>query len=420
MRESAFMQDNVLTPTTVSISPEAQPFAFRAEFQKAPFDIALGEFWMKRLSELPDLLAQKTKKPIAEPLTQEAVYAVYGGRWEFYKPLLHDTLMNALATSCWPKEPLFVSDFAVTDNPDSYVLGCTMYFVPSVVFPDEIRQIEVVGKQCFSEGRVEEEVRSLLLKLLSTKAVETEKKEDKADVGDVILCTIEAKIDGQPWGLGSLKNSRMHLVLDRVNPPELYEKLIGISKGVSKIVFVLSDRFGPLAGRTVEADVVVHGILSCELPQWTDDLAKEFGKPTYQDLRDGYYNSIKSNIENAREVDLGNEALAGLVEQVTFDPIPWKWLEMKGEERVHKHVSKHGDVKKACAAMGLRTASDLKGKCVDEARTESWYIMTLLAYGLREGVVREKDETLGNLSQYLRRVLQHLLATHTIVKEGPC
>lgn len=411
------MQD-ALVPTSVSISPEAQPYAFKAEFQRAPFDIALGEFWAKMLPDLPEILASKTKKPVKEPLTQETVYAAYGGRWEFYKPLLHDTLMDALATACWPKEPLFVSDFSVSDSADSYILGCTVYFVPSVSFPETIRPVKVVDKNRFSEARIEEEVRSILHRMLSTKAVETEKQANIAEDGDSILCTIDAKIDGQPWGLGSLKNTRMHLVRDRVNPPELYEKLVGIRKGVSKVEFVLSDRFGPLAGRTVVADVVVHGILSCELPQWSDEIAKEFGSPTYQELYDRYYSSVKANVDNAREVDLGNEALAGLVEQVTFEPLPYKWLEMKGEERAHKYISKNGgDIKKTCAAMGLRTALELKARCIDEARTESWYIMTLFSYGQREGLKRDTTETLGNLSKYLRRALQHLLAAHTTIEE---
>jgi hypothetical protein len=378
----------------------------------------MGEYWQLMLPDLPELIEAKTKQKAPASLTPEAVYAAFDGKWSFYRPMLHDMVMRDLSKSAHPREPIYTTDFGVVETNKGYTLSCMVYFIPDGHFQNGIKPVVVKGIAPVDESAVDASVHQTLEGLRASQSMEREKKGDNVVIedGDMAWCTLEPRIDGKLWGVGVLKSARVVVSKLRLQPESLYEAFLGKGVGNHKVQFTLPPKFGPLAGKVVDADLIVHGVLSYVLPDWNDELAQKLGKPTLDELRKTQYEDTKRRFVEAWENKVADQALMGLIEQVTFDPVPTEWVRMKAKEHYDRMLSAvRGKKKDLLATLGVDNDDTAMLQMYDMARKEAWSVIALLSYGKHVGLEREEGETIGHLSEYLRRSIRHLIDHHVEV-----
>ena len=383
-------------------------------------DFAMGEFWQLMLPDLPELIEARTKQKPPENLTPDFVYSVWGGQWAFYMPMLHDAVVRDLSKAVFPREPIFTTEFGVVETNSGYSLTCLVYFVPKGHFQNGIKKIHVGGIPPVDESAVAATVDRAMATLRASKSMERDKPGLDAVIedGDMAWCTMETRIDGKLWGAGLLKSARVIVSKDRLQPAELYAAFLGKGVGNHKVTFTLSSKFGPLEGKVVEADLIIHAVLAYVLPDWTDELAQQFGKKTYAELLQAQHDATKARAVEDWEGKVADVALMQLIEQVTFDPIPSEWIKMKAKERYDRLVSRaRGNEKAVFDSLAVDDEDMALFRLYDVAKQEAWSVITLLSYGEQAGLVREEGEVMGNLSQYLRRCVRHLIDNNVVMHD---
>lgn len=380
----------------------------------------MGEFWQIMLPDLPELIEAKTKKKPPENIHPDAVYEVFGGKTQFYMPMYHDMVMRDLSKTAWPREPIFTTDFGIVETNRGYTLSCLVYFVPKGRFENGVTPVEVKGVKPIDIDTVKRVVEQSMLALRASKSMEREKPGPDARIedGDMAWCSMDARIDGKLWGAGTLKNARVIVSKDRLQPKELYEALLGKGVGNHQIEFVLSEKFGPLAGKVVKADLSVHAVLAYVLPDWSDELAQQFGKATYDELLKAQHDATYAKFVEDWEGKVADAALGKLIEQVTFDPIPTEWIKMKAKEQFDKLLSRaRGDMQRVLEVLGAPNEDMAMLRLYEVSKREAWSIITLLSYGEHVGLPRGEDETMGSLSSYLQRSVRHLIDHDVVVRD---
>lgn len=380
----------------------------------------MGDYWQAMFPSLPEI-AKARGKQLPENPTPDFVYEMVGGKQTFYMPLYRDMLLRSLSKTAWPQEPMFTADFGVVETNHGFTLSCLVYFLPKAHFVHGIEPIEVSGIEPVDEAKVEQSVEQSLQVLRASKSMEREKTGVDAVIedGDMVWCTLDAKIDGKPWAAGTMQKARIIVAKDRLQPLALYEAFLGKGVGNHQIEFVLTEKFGPLTGKLVKADLVVFAILSYVLPDWSDELAQQFGKPTIEELRHEKRAAARAKFIELWEGRVADAALAKLVERVEFDPLPTEWVKDQAKDRFGQLLQRaRGDTKKVLDALGVPDEDTALLRLYETARNEAWAIIALLSYGEHVGIERDKDETMGNLTSYIRRAIKHLIDHNVVVCDG--
>lgn len=374
--------------------------------------MAMGEYWHVMLPDLPALIeAQIGRNVEEEELALDFVYEVFGGKWQFYMPLIHELISVELRKAAAPREILFTSDVGIVECANSYLVSCQAYYVPiGYCTKGAFEKVTLAGFPPISDETINALATVELDKIRATQAVDGEKQGDNVVVeeGDVVWCSLEPRIDGQLWEAGALKRHRAILAKGAISS-DLYEAIEGKSVGNHKIQFTLTESFGPLAGKVVEADLTIHGILTRTLPEWSDELAKKLGAPSYDAVVSAQRDGWRRRKENERADQVATAAVVSLMQQMTFDPVPTEWVKMKATERYDSLLKRAGSTEKLLTVTNAKDENQLMLRLYDSARGEVWSVITLLTYGAYAGIARKDDEVIGNLASYFQRVVDHLV-----------
>lgn len=138
---------------------------------------------------------------------------------------------------------------------------------------------------------------------------------------DLVLLDFTGYLDGTKLEEASAVN--FMLEVDSPNTlPEFQNGLLGLKPGSEKNISVTYPKdYGneQIAGKTVEYKILLHEIKKKTVPDWSDELAKEFEAESVDDLR----TQIKDNLERSAKLEekssLEEKVLLALIEENTFE-----------------------------------------------------------------------------------------------------
>ena len=162
----------------------------------------------------------------------------------------------------------------------------------------------------------EEEVNKEIDALLQSK-ISTVEKEGKSSLGDIVTIDFEGFLDGVPFEGG--KGEKYDLELGSNSfIPGFEDALVGYEKGANvdvNVTFLEEYHAKNLAGKPVVFKCFIHAVKEKKEAVLDDNLAKEFGIPTAQELLVELERQM--NLKKKNEAD--NEYLEKLVKKILAD-----------------------------------------------------------------------------------------------------
>lgn len=167
-----------------------------------------------------------------------------------------------------------------------------------------------------------QQVEDVLDRFRQSKAVIEAVEENRGVKGDdIVIVDFQGELEGEM--LEDAKADNFMIEVDSPNTlPEFQESLIGMKAGDEKKIPVsYADDYGNerIAGKTVTYTVKLHEIKKKNIPEWTDELAKEFEADSVEDLR----KQISDNLERSAKLEeksaLEEQVLVALIDANKFD-----------------------------------------------------------------------------------------------------
>lgn len=180
---------------------------------------------------------------------------------------------------------------------------------------------------------------------------ETRVKEAAVDrgiaTGDKVVANISMFLDSVPLEGGQSRDTVV-LIGKEYFVPGFDQEIVGAKKGETKEFFLTYPKDfhqKNLAGKKVEFKVEIKEVFSRELPEMTDELAKNFGAPTAADLK----NMIESDISGQKSFEAGRKTelnmLEKILEKTKFGEIPEMLLSNEAEKmmiELEENVARQG------------------------------------------------------------------------------
>ncbi|MBM3275093.1 MAG: trigger factor, partial [Candidatus Sericytochromatia bacterium] len=161
----------------------------------------------------------------------------------------------------------------------------------------------------------DDEVKKAIDQALTRKST-VETVERPIQDNDVAIVDFEGKLDGEPFDGGKASNFTLEVAPGRFIPG-FTEALVGLKAGDTKTAeldFPADYANAELAGKKTTFDFKIHEVKERRLPELTDDLAKEFGGESAEDLRGKVKEQLQDQADEQREVELRKQLLDKIVE----------------------------------------------------------------------------------------------------------
>ncbi len=167
-----------------------------------------------------------------------------------------------------------------------------------------------------SDDDVKQALDNLLGRKATVDAVEREIKD-----GDIAVVDFEGKLDGVPFEGGKATNFTIEVAPGRFIPG-FTEALVGLKAGDTKtaeLEFPDDYANADLAGKTTSFDFKIHEVRERRLPELSDELAKEFGADSAEDLETKVRAQLVEQAEEGREIEARKQLLDKIVETAEMD-----------------------------------------------------------------------------------------------------
>ncbi|MBO5542894.1 MAG: trigger factor [Acholeplasmatales bacterium] len=216
----------------------------------------------------------------------------------------------------------------------------------------------------------EEEVNKEIDALLQSK-ISTVEKEGKSSLGDIVTIDFEGFLDGVPFEGG--KGEKYDLELGSNSfIPGFEDALVGYEKGANvdvNVTFPEEYHAKNLAGKPVVFKCFIHAVKEKKEAVLDDNLAKEFGIPTAQELLVELERQM--NLKKKNEAD--NEYLEKLVKKILADSdVETQEAEVKAriDEMVgyyENNIAQYGMDFDSYLKMANKTLEQFRDELTDEA-----------------------------------------------------
>ncbi len=264
------------------------------------------------------------------------------GEMEIYQTatdeIINKTLFQALEQEA--------KDVDVVGQPDvkvdklvpgnDFVYTATIMLVPTVKLGD-YKQIKVSRKTVTADMK---RVEQTLDNLRRMKAKELPKLGAIAN-GDKAIINFNLFVDRVPLEGGQAQSYPL-LVGEGSFIPGFEEQLIGLNKGEKKefsLAFPKDYHDQKIAGKLADFKIEVVDVQKIELPELNDELAKDFGHDTVEQLKTAVTDSLKQEDEKKEDQRLELAILEELVKKSEFGEINEKLI--TDEARVMVHELEH-------------------------------------------------------------------------------
>ncbi len=216
----------------------------------------------------------------------------------------------------------------------------------------------------------EEEVNKEIDALLQSK-ISTVEKEGKSSLGDIVTIDFEGFLDGVPFEGG--KGEKYDLELGSNSfIPGFEDALVGYEKGANvdvNVTFPEEYHAKNLAGKPVVFKCFIHAVKEKKEAVLDDNLAKEFGIPTAQELLVELERQM--NLKKKNEAD--NEYLEKLVKKILADSdveTPEAEVKARIDEMVgyyENNIAQYGMDFDSYLKMANKTLEQFRDELTDEA-----------------------------------------------------
>ena len=216
----------------------------------------------------------------------------------------------------------------------------------------------------------EEEVNKEIDALLQSK-ISTVEKEGKSSLGDIVTIDFEGFLDGVPFEGG--KGEKYDLELGSNSfIPGFEDALVGYEKGANvdvNVTFPEEYHAKNLAGKPVVFKCFIHAVKEKKEAVLDDNLAKEFGIPTAQELLVELERQM--NLKKKNEAD--NEYLEKLVKKILADSdveTPEAEVKARIDDMVgyyENNIAQYGMDFDSYLKMANKTLEQFRDELTDEA-----------------------------------------------------
>ena len=415
--ETAVTPEALPTATAMDVQPTARAHNIAVEFNKADVTAAFDGYWNRVKDSLNPELVKAAMKGGFRELRRDRVVDAAGGASKFYAPIIAEMVERSMESQ--ERQALVVLAAKITETVTHFVVNAAVHLEPEVHWKKPIPGIDVP-----LEVRVPKLDPDLASKLADRSLQEAAElnailtplgDEVVGEDGQVAVVDVDSYIDGEVWepGRATAKKWLLDRAVHRV--PELYSALIGMQQGTTKeLSFVLSDKFGDMSGKTVNAKLRLIQLYSRKPANIDDDLAKSNGHDTIDAYRTMFKNEADDNIKRSSKgiVDSGIYASLLDVDIVDVDPIPYAWMASKGNEIYaqaramvetdQQLLEQFKDVKDASGNRVVEDKSDAVAYIAQQAARSLITDLVLRSWGKKKGIVGPTK--LADMSDYVRLV----------------
>ncbi len=166
------------------------------------------------------------------------------------------------------------------------------------------------------------QVDEVLDRFRQSKAVIEAVEDDRGIRGDdLVIIDFQGELEGEKIEDAAAENFMIEV--DSPNTmPEFQDGLLGMKAGDEKTIPVsYADDYGNerIAGKKVDYKVKVHEIKKKTVPEWTDEMAKEFEADSVDDLRKQIQENLERSAKMEEKSSLEEKVLIALIEANQFD-----------------------------------------------------------------------------------------------------
>lgn len=378
--------------------------ALEIEADTSEIDQALGEAY-KRVAQkvnVPGFRKGKAPRSIIE--------ARYG------KEILIEEALDILVSRTYSQalqehsiEPIDHPDIEVVkpfEEGKSFTYKASVDVLPEVKLGD-YRSLRVpVEPEPVTDEQVDEQLKILQERHATLEAVEKE----AAEKGDFAIIDFEGFIDDKPFQGGAGEGYCLEIGSDTFIPG-FEEGIVGMRPGEQKDVavsFPEDYRASHLAGKDAIFKVTLREIKNKRLPEIDDELAKEVGFDTLNDLRQAVRDSLAAAAEKSARTAQRNRVIDQIVDGADVT-LPEKLVE-------HEVQHAYEDLSRNMEARGLsmeqymeaakkdeaQVRADLKPQAIKAAKTD----LVLKALADKENVTVTPEEVRHEVEELARQFRQ--------------
>lgn len=238
---------------------------------------------------------------------------------------LKTSFLEAIEKNKW--DVLNTADLEIKENSKDKLLYSIKVAVYPEVTPPELKEVKIPKRKVeTNEKEVEETINTI-----RNSRAKLSTKQEPADIGDRVELDFEVAIDGKPIEGGSSKNHP--LVLGKGSfIPGFEDSIKGMSQGEEKeFSLTAPDNYFEknIAGKKLDFKVKLNLVQKVELPELTDDFAREIGKfPNAVALRENVKVGILEEKKIKEKERLRLEILDALVQKASV-PAPKDMIEVQ-------------------------------------------------------------------------------------------
>jgi trigger factor len=289
----------ILGEFKVTVHPSIMDQKLNAAYQRLQQKVALPGF---RKGKAPlDIVKRKYEKDVRDDVFHE---------------LVNETYRKAAAEH---KIPVAGDPYLVENNFANWQQGAKVEFITHVDLIPEVKLKKYKGLPITKkEAKIkEEDVEVVIKNLLEPRAELVNLPEDtKVNRGHHVVIDFEGTLDGVAVPDSSAKN--FFLEVGAENSMEDFQRgLEGLTVGDERVIPVTypKDYKNPdIAGKTMEYKVKLHEVKQKNLPELTDELAKEFGAETVAEFQTRVRKSLEDEMLQEQNQRSQEEVLLALLE----------------------------------------------------------------------------------------------------------
>ncbi len=284
--------------------------------------------------------------------------------------------------------------------------GLPLVFTAKVEVKPEVKLGEYEGVQVEKpdEAVADEDVERQIMALQETLATLEESPESEVKEGDFVLMDFKGYVDDQPIEGGAAEDYLLE-VGSKEFVPGVEEQMVGMAKGETKEIWVdIPENYHAeqIAGKRIKFDMTVKEIKRKKLPEVNDDLAKQIGFDTMEDVRNDVRERIGETKKKTADIVVRNEIIRKVTEEAEVD-LPEVMVERKLDEMVSdfaRNLQTRGMSLEQYLEASQKTLEELRDTLKPEAHFQIKSGLVLEAIAKAEGLEPTADEIDNELKRF--------------------
>jgi len=305
---------------------------------------------------------------------------------DVFQKLIQDNLFGAIEEN--QLRPVAQPVIETTDMPkngEGYSFSALIDVMPPLNiegYKDLSVSIEVMEA---NDELVEEE-----LKYIQRQKAKTKPVDEGTVVGDGHMVTMShtAKLDGQEIEQMAVKDAAVEIGAEQLLP-DLENGFRGMKTGESKEVKVtLPENYGDkdLANKTLEFNISVSDVKEVVLPELDDELAKDIGLESMDDLRSNIKSRIEQQIHQSKRQQLEGKLMDQILSKNDFE-VPPSIVDQVIDSMIGEMGFNDEKAKKQAVAN-----KELRDRCKDQAKRRAQNTLALLEIAEKESIKVSDDD----------------------------